>query len=57
MTFYRYDPDTDSLVECDPKTVVCTTTGCENEGIPIQVADDPNATVVCGPCGNQIEEG
>ena len=33
----------------------CTTVGCENADIPIQVtADATDPTVICGPCGQPI---
>ncbi|AYD86263.1 hypothetical protein JTF60_gp17 [Microbacterium phage Efeko] len=53
-TFLRIDPETGQLIECGSRTVVCETAGCENVGISIEVADDPNGAVVCGPCGRWI---
>lgn len=54
MTFTRLDPDTGLLVECGSRTVVCTTVGCGNRGVPIEVADDPDGVVICGPCGTTL---
>lgn len=53
-TYYRIDPATGELIECGGRTVVCETAGCENAGIEIDVADDPHAAVICGPCGQWI---
>lgn len=35
------------------RTVVCSTSGCENEGVAIEVPDAPpeGDLVQCGPCG------
>lgn len=54
MTFSRIDPATDELIECGAKTVHCTTPGCINEGVGIEVADDPDGAVQCGPCEQWI---
>lgn len=36
-------------------TVTCTTTGCDNEGIPITIEiPDTAPHVICGPCGQPI---
>lgn len=57
MTYMAIDPETGTQYEVGGKTVTCTTHGCFNEGIPIEVPDDPNAIVICGPCGGQIFGG
>lgn len=38
------------------KIVTCTTAGCRNEGVPIEVPYDPDSTVVCGVCGEPIKD-
>lgn len=56
MRYTAFDPNTGEPYEVGGKTVTCTTEGCFNEGVPIEVPDDPNGVVICGPCGNQITE-
>lgn len=35
---------------------VCTTNGCENQNIGIEIeTPKQNITVMCGPCGNQTQ--
>lgn len=47
----RYDPELNAFVPCGGRTVACAMAGCENEGVGIEVADDPNGAVLCGACG------
>jgi hypothetical protein len=35
--------------------VTCHTTACENENIGIEFID-PEPTVICGPCGQEITD-
>lgn len=36
-------------------TVTCTTEGCENSGIPLNLlVPEDNKLVICGPCGRVI---
>lgn len=35
------------------RAVICTTTGCGNQNIPILIPDD-NTPVACGVCGQWI---
>lgn len=37
--------------------VTCTTPECVNDGIGIEVPDDPNGYAVCGGCGNTLRTG
>ena len=36
------------------KTVTCSTTDCRNEGVPIDVPNNPDSLVICGACGEPI---
>jgi len=36
-------------------TVTCKTDKCENSNIGIEL-EDPEATVICGPCGQEITD-
>ncbi len=36
-------------------TVTCHTEGCENNGIGIELRD-PEPTVICGPCSQEITD-
>lgn len=54
MMFPLYDLDGAYLGEFPGQDAVCQTPGCENNGVPIQVADHPSVTVLCGPCGQWI---
>jgi hypothetical protein len=38
--------------------VTCKTVGCENKdvSITVNVPDEPNPRVICGPCGNEITD-
>lgn len=38
------------------KWATCTTDGCANRGLAISVITDEEATIVCGPCGNQVTD-
>lgn len=38
------------------RIVICRTVGCANEGIPIELIAAPGTLVVCGVCGQIIED-
>lgn len=46
--------DLSYLGEVDGKIVSCSTVGCENYGVPFEVADHPSVIVQCGPCQQWI---
>lgn len=50
-TYVAIDPITGDAYEVPGKQVQCVNTDCENNGISIEVPDDPHGVVVCGPCG------
>lgn len=54
MIYNRIDPETDELVECGGRIVVCATPDCINYQVEIEVADDPASAVQCGPCGEWV---
>ncbi len=50
-----------NTVEVDPSSlkeisVVCTTSGCENKDIPIDILIVAGGNAMCGPCGEIIFE-
>jgi hypothetical protein len=48
------DFETGETREVGGKFVACRTVDCMNQGVDIEVPDDPNGVVICGPCGQQI---
>lgn len=47
--------DPDALPVLTLRTIVCSTVGCPNAGIPIDL--ECAGTVICGACDQLIEEG
>jgi ribosomal protein S27E len=53
--FYKLDPESQQYIECGSVVVTCSTEDCWNQGVGIEVADDPNGYVICGPCGQTLK--
>lgn len=54
MMFPVYDYEGVYLGDFPGQDAICQTPTCENYGVPIEVADHPSITVICGPCGQWI---